>query len=568
MIWKKLIASFNNSLGKKMLIICIGATTLSFIIVIFTNYVITQRSIQRLVTQQLQMSAESLHAIVAMTLMNGSPDRDEAPDTADAREKKINRMKNFIRTYIPGGHGYAYIVNTEGTFVAHPTAEGENNIDDAFIQTVINDKKGTLCHTSGGKKTISAFIYIKSLDWHIVAETSIDDFFSVSMLPLKASSILLTVFFSALLSILFYRLISILAITPIGLAEKAARSISEGRLDIELACDENRKDEIGLLMKGMAEMIAIMRNMFATLSEHKARLAVSSGMMDEISKKISSMSQNQAASMEESSAALEQTLATMEQIAAKAEDQYQRVDKNAGRMANMANEAQNSLNGAMHVSEIMTKTIQEARAGEVDLNRMVEEMQNIKSSTSKIAEIIKIISDISEQVNLLSLNAAIEAARAGDHGRGFAVVADEISKLAEETASSAKNITNLVKAGNQQVDTGTKIVDRTASTFHHIIELVDTISGSMGNFSETLKLLAGTASEARERTSGIKQISRDVSDATQEQMMTNREISKTLEKINESYQELVGYAESIRKASLEIGTISSEVESLMSRFRQ
>ncbi|HOO71108.1 MAG TPA: methyl-accepting chemotaxis protein [Spirochaetota bacterium] len=481
-------------------------------------------------------------------------------------EIKFRSLKERIIQYKIGEMGYAFIMDSDGNLVAHPTMQGENVLKYDYIKEIIKEKNGIIIYTFEGKKKITAYKYFEPMDWYIVAGSYYYDFIDTPMLALKISSAVLIILFSIILSLILYKLTDSLILRPIKKTEKLALSIAEGNLSTSLDYDETREDEIGLMMKSMSEMNNTIRSMLAELSNHNEKLGTSATLMDDVSTKISTMSQTQAASMEETSAALEQTLASMEQIASKAEDQYQRVDKNAGRMANMANEAQKTLDEALNVTEIMNKTMGDAREGEIDLNRMVEEMQNIKNSTSKIAEIIKIISDISEQVNLLSLNAAIEAARAGEHGKGFAVVADEISKLAEETAVSAKNITNLVKAGNQQVDSGTMIVNRTAQTFHHIIELIERVSQSMGNFSETLKLLASTSSEARGRTDGIKQISSDVSLSTQEQMMTNREISKTLEKVNESSQELVSYSDSIRKASREINIITEEIKNRLTKF--
>jgi methyl-accepting chemotaxis protein len=282
---------------------------------------------------------------------------------------------------------------------------------------------------------------------------------------------------------------------------------------------------------------------------------------------MSKMSQDQAASMEEASAALEENLASMDQIADRSEMQSQNVDQNAAKMEQMTSEAEGSYKEAIKVNNLMTTTAESARLGEQDLEKMVSEMQNIKNSTSKIADIIKIISDISEQVNLLSLNAAIEAARAGEHGRGFAVVADEISKLAEETAQSAKNITRLVSEGNSQVDAGTGIVNRTAQTFQKIIESIDAMKTTISKFSQTLKHLADSAAETRVNTENIKKMSNDVSLATKEQMATNKELSATVEKVNIGSQELVSHADVILSSSKEIGQLSVEIRSQLEKFK-
>jgi len=366
---------------------------------------------------------------------------------------------------------------------------------------------------------------------------------------------------------IFLRFLQFIIVKPVNLVKKVTQTISSGDFTIEVRDDIKSEDEIGIMMQSLASMVKIQRNIVKTVNMYTDGLASSSENMENISNKMVTMSQDQAASMEQASAALEETLTSMELINERSTEQFNKVDKNAERMANMATEANDSYDEALNVTQLMEQTVVKARNGEDDLNDMVKEMQNIKESTSKIEEIIGIISDISDQVNLLSLNAAIEAARAGDHGKGFAVVADEISKLAEETASSAKTINDLVSQGNNQVDAGTEIVNRTAGTFHDIIESIENVSQVVTRFSETLKLLADTASESKEKTGGIKQISRSISDATDEQMSTNKEISSTIDKVNADSQVLVDYAGSISTTSDDIRKIALELKDNLENFK-
>jgi methyl-accepting chemotaxis protein len=117
-------------------------------------------------------------------------------------------------------------------------------------------------------------------------------------------------------------------------------------------------------------------------------------------------------------------------------------------------------------------TSEEARKGNDLMKNTITGMNDIENNSNNIAQMVMLISDISDQVNLLALNAAIEAARAGEYGRGFAVVADEIGKLAEQTADSAKNITGLVSAGVKSAKQGIKDIGDTSKAMENIINYV------------------------------------------------------------------------------------------------
>lgn len=494
---------------------------------------------------------------------------DEFMEKLATREMKIKAglqtIKERLKSFKIGQSGYAYIINTDGDIIVHPTLEGQNFSDKEYIRHIIEKKDGALVYNWDGKDKIVAFRHFSQLDWIIVAGSNYEDFLDAPMKKVAASSALLIIAMSAITFLLFYKIINSMILKPILHAKEIAESIKSGKLDLEV--NISGRDEIGTMMSAISEMLRELREIISTVMDNIHILNTTSGALSGISERMNAISRDQAASMEESSAALEENLASMEQISEKASLQYSNVEKNAGGMTTMARNAQDTYDEAMRVSGIMLKTSDEARTGQEDLNQMVTEMQNIKESTVKIAEIIKIISDISEQVNLLSLNAAIEAARAGENGRGFAVVADEISKLADQTAASAKNITSLVAEGSQRADSGMRIVNNTASTFHKIIETIQIVNSSMGKFSDTLKLLAEISSTARGRTDSIKQISSEIAASSNEQMKINKEISDMLDVLSREFQTLVGYSEKISGTSGEIDKISADLKSHMIKFR-
>jgi len=474
-------------------------------------------------------------------------------------------IKDRIRKLKIGKEGYAYIQSSEGILLVHPKSEGKSVFNFDFTQYILKQKNGTYSYYWEGRKKIMGFRYFEPLDWYLVATSYYEEFLNEPMNIVLYVSISMIVILSGIMFFIIILLLKTIIVKPINQARGIAQSITQGDLTIEIS--EVRHDEMGLMISAISEMIQTQRSIISDIFLKVTKLSSSSQEMKQVSGKISGLSQEQAASMEQTSAALEEMLASMEQIVYRTKDQFDNVGINADRMGKMSENAQHSYDESMQVSKLMASTADKAKIGESDLNKMVNEMKNIKESTQKIAEIIMIISDISDQVNLLSLNAAIEAARAGDHGRGFAVVADEISKLADQTASSAKSITSLVHQGNSRVDEGTSIVDRTAFAFHEIIVMIEQLTKGVTNFSETLKLLAQTASEAQQSTNNIKNISNEISQSTQEQMTTNKEVSVTIERVNEASQQLVTYAESILNISELVGSMSGDLQERLKRYK-
>ncbi len=174
----------------------------------------------------------------------------------------------------------------------------------------------------------------------------------------------------------------------------------------------------------------------------------------------------------------------IERIATIAGAQHDAVDEMTERLSEL-NGAMARMDAALEKSGITIGEITaKATEGENALRLMEKNISNVRESSGQMGEIASIINDISDQINLLSLNAAIEAARAGDSGRGFAVVADEISKLADRTASSIKDINALIKRNDDETGRGMDVMKKTVQTITAIINGVNSVASGM----ETLVL--------------------------------------------------------------------------------
>jgi methyl-accepting chemotaxis protein len=181
--------------------------------------------------------------------------------------------------------------------------------------------------------------------------------------------------------------------------------------------------------------------------------------------------------------------------------------------------------------------------GAESLEMMNLSISRIADSSRAMKDIVKMISDISDQINLLSLNAAIEAARAGESGRGFAVVADEISKLADQTASSIREIDTLIKGNNNEINSGLARADETTSNIRSIIDGVNEIVAVM----EMLSLTMEEQLHAKDIVSGeagiVRTKSEEIRSATDEQRRSMDEIMKSVSSINELTQQIAAGSE-------------------------
>jgi methyl-accepting chemotaxis protein len=323
-------------------------------------------------------------------------------------------------------------------------------------------------------------------------------------------------------------------------------------------------------IKRINEMLAIRDRetaratiMLAKTDEASQHMNHTSGELLERSSKLNSNSQSQASAIEEITSSLESITAGLETISDKADIQDTHMEHLIHKIEEMSHSIQSMTEQVQDMTSRTGVITENARKGEQLLTIMNESMVKISDSSRDMTGIISIINDISDQINLLSLNASIEAARAGESGRGFAVVADEISKLAEGTAGSVKDISTLINENDKEIHAGQAHVGETVATITDVIEGVATNRGIMKNIKTEMNIQYETNTELTSLAQEAKEASNEIKDVTNQHRISSQEIVSSVSSINDLAHENNLSSENIAETARELLTKAGEVSDLV-----
>ena len=339
--------------------------------------------------------------------------------------------------------------------------------------------------------------------------------------------------------ILVYVLIQKFVLHPLKSLTSISRDIAQGQGDLTKRVPVTSQDEIGELGRYFNLFIEKIHKSMVKVSEATNRIASSSVELSATSEELSRGTDGQNSRMVQSASAVEEMTMTAGEVA-----------RNSTEAAKIA---QDTSETARTGHDVMTQTV----AGMQQVSEAVGQSANIimtlGKSSDQIGEIVRVIEDIADQTNLLALNAAIEAARAGEQGRGFAVVADEVRKLAERTTKATKEIGDMIR----------QIQQDTKSAVSSMEEGTQRVMGGVDLANKTGDALTKIQTMVNQTASMIQQIA----EAAEEQSTATKQISSDLEAVAQGARDASsGVAESAQ-ASHDLSVLATELQSLVNTFR-
>ncbi|MBM7865951.1 HAMP domain-containing protein [Heliobacterium gestii] len=489
----------------------------------------------------------------------------------------LDRISEQIASYKIGQNGYAFLLDNNGTVIAHPNKElnmkvnylkdeGVNQpLKDLSKQIVGGEPGVALYRDESNQEHFVAFRPVPGADWSVAVSLPASEVLG-PLNAMMATFLWVTLLLLALVAATTYYFSNRFT-EPILQLRDHATQISQGDLSHNFEQMETQQDEVGELAKAFKEMMANLREVICNVQEHATQVSGYSKKMVESSVQTVKATQQIAITSQEVALGAHDTV----QRTIKSSESNQRLALSIRLVTERTEAAARRVNDAFKYAEDGRETLErvnhQMRTIQSSVNESSEVVKNLGQRSQAIGQIVEVISNIASQTNMLALNAAIEAARAGEQGRGFAVVADEVRKLAEQSGAAANEIRHLIEeiqvrtqeavrtmaSGTSTVEEGSKIVVDVNRFFEAIVESINNVLTDTKQALSAVKEIAQNGDQIADEIEAIKDIAQRSSAGT--------------ENVAAATQEQVAIMEEIQNFAGNLGDMSERLAKLVHRFQ-
>ncbi|AWM93926.1 chemotaxis protein [Pseudomonas sp. 31-12] len=439
------------------------------------------------------------------------------------------------------GMGYAFLVSADGKILVHPDkALVMKSLSEAYPKNTPRISSDFTEVEVDGKTRIVTFTPIKglpSVNWYIGLSVDKDKAFSM-LSEFRASAVVATIIAVAIIIALLGMLIRIL-IRPLHVMTRAMEDIADGEGDLTKRLTIVNNDEFGVLGTAFNRFVERIHGSIREVSS-------ATGQVNEVALRVVAASNSSMFNSDQQASRTSSVAAAINQLGAAAQE----IARNAAQASSQASDARSLAEDGQQVVDRSIKAMNQLSSM---LSASSTNIESLNSKTVNIGQILEVITSISQQTNLLALNAAIEAARAGEAGRGFAVVADEVRNLAHRTQESAQQVQTMI----EELQVGAR-------------ESVSTMSDSQRHSQDSVEIanLAGERlNSVTLRIGEIDGMNQSVATATEEQTAVVESINVDITEINTLNQEGVENLQSTLRACSDLEQQAARLTQLVGSFR-
>lgn len=484
-----------------------------------------------------------------------------------AADMTLDRISVIVNSFIEMHDAEAFLVDKDSSVILASRdsdlisktlgADGQS----AFYKDVekkVSGKSYDFCTLDGN---MTVFKEVNGTNWLLVSYVPTNVVLA-DLVGLRNLMIIFSIISILVLCVLIERVTHVV-IRPVKEMTRVITSMASGDFTVSMKVKGN--DEIAVMGRSVEHFIASMKEMIRQMGHVSDRLEKQAGSSKNVSGEMNSAANIQSQSMTELNATVDQLSVSVNEIA-----------QNATQLAGVVADTKEDSD---KVEDKMRTTVEVSEKGKADMESVGNALHNIEISihnleeavdkvgtaSGEIVDIIKLIGDIAEETNLLSLNASIEAARAGEAGRGFAVVASQIGVLAKNSADSVAHITSLINEINGLVDDAVKQAGSSASDIESSADLihtaVDTFDQIFQNIQETSHLIEGVV----EKINQVDQVATNVAAISEEQAASSDEILATSESM---LQQAKSISKNSEQVEAEAGNLAESADQLADQVKR
>lgn len=476
---------------------------------------------------------------------------------------ELSRLLELNNQVMIGEEGYALILDQNRGYIAHPTKEAGVKAKEKFFDKMYDADKGLFSYELNGEHKMMRFVTNEVTGWKIAGSLPSSEFTAAAK-PIIEKTVLVIILSTIIGGLMTWLIIKSI-LKPIRILREKAITVSQGDLTEQI--EINSTDEIGQLGLAFYDMQVSLR----FLVHEVAQLA----------QQVSASAEELTASSEQTTIATEQVAASIQEVASGAEKQTDGVEKSVHFLAEVTNNASLITGYSKKVSELAQVTTEQAEIGGHAVTNTVEQMNSIHKSvvdsntiikslserSKEVSTILSVITGIADQTNLLALNAAIEAARAGEHGRGFAVVADEVRKLAEQSQTSAQKIHEIIKGIQTDTESSVQIMALVTDDVQAGVEISREAIEKFNQIHQSTKEIVPQMKEILITAHQMADVIREVTSNTNDSSIIAQENAATAEEVAASTEEQLASMEEISASANSLSTMAEELIELISKFK-